>query len=139
MDGVNWVSRVNWKWVDWSMVKGNSMHWCGVNWCGVNWVVSRRGVGITVVLNISNISPIAINISRVVHNLDATIRQGHFVLSSHNIGIRVLVLVKAGTRVVVMDPVLKSIGFGGLGIAMNGFVDGHMVHWHWMHWNRVHW
>ena len=132
---VNWVdraSRVNRKWVDWCWVNWNCVHRGWMNWCGVSWLVGSGWMGDTIVLDISNITTIAIDISSVVHNLNAAIRQGHLVLSGYNTGVRSLMLVKAGARVVVMDTVLKSVGLGGLGIAMGGCVD-----WvHWMHYRE---
>ena len=130
MDRVNWVNRVDGTWVDWNWVNGDSMHWSWVNWRRVGWLVSWRWVGNTIVLDISNVAAIAINISRVVHNLDAAIRKGHLVLASYNVGVGSLLLVKAGTRVVIVDAVLERVGFGRLCIAsMDWLVNGHGGDW----------
>ena len=141
MDRVNWM---HWKGVDWCRVHWNSMNWDWVNWRRVNrgWLVSWGRMSHSIVLDISHVATIALDVGSVVHNLDAAVRKGHLVLASYNVGVGSLLLVKAGTRVVVVDAIFKSIGFGRLSVApMNWLVNGHGVDWQWVDGDNwcVHW
>ena len=144
---MNWVQWcwVNRNWMDRGWVNGNCVDGGGVDRFGMNggWLVSWWWMSNTIIFHISYVSTIATDISCIVDNLDAAIRKGHLVLASHDVGIRCLFLVEAGTRVVVMDAILESIGFGGLSIApMDWLVmNGHGVDWQWVdgdNW-RVDW
>ena len=141
MDRVNWA---HWQGVDWCRVHWNCVHWHWVNWHRVDrgWLVSWGRVSHSVILDISHIATVALDVGSVVHNLDAAVRKGHLVLASYNVGVGSLLLVKAGTRVVVVDTILKSVGFGWLGVApMDRLVNGHWVDWQWAdgdNWS-VHW
>merc|ERR550517_225160 len=90
---------MNWPWVDWG------------------WLVSWGRVSHTIVFDICDVATIALYVCSVVHNLDAAVRKGHLVLASYNVGVGSLLLVEAGARVVVMDAILKSIGFRRLSVA----------------------
>ena len=97
----------------------------------------------TIVFDICHVAAIALDVGSVVHNLDAAVRKGHLVLASYNVGVRSLLLVEAGARVVVVDTILESIGFRWLSIApMDWLVNGHGGDWQWvdgdnwgMHWD----
>ena len=113
----------------------NCVHWHRVNWHRVDrgWLVSWGRVSHSVILDISHIATVALDVGSVVHNLDAAVRKGHLVLASYNVRVRSLLLVKAGARVVVVDAILKSVGFGWLGVApMDWLVNGHGVDWQWV-------
>ena len=115
---MNWVQWdwVNRNWMVWGRVNGNCVDRFGMN---RGWLLRWGGMSNTVIFHISYIAAIASDISSVVDNLDAAIRKSHLVLASHNVGVRCLFLVEAGTRVVVMDTILKSIRLGWLCIAMH--------------------
>ena len=131
--------------MDWCRLHWNCVGLDRVNWHRVErvWLVRWRRVSHSVVLDISHVATVALNVGSVVHNLDAAIRKGHLVLASYNVGVRGLLLVKAGARVVVVDAILKSVGFWWLSIApMDWLVNGHGVDWQWvdgdnwsMHWD----
>merc|ERR1719312_1604845 len=80
-------------------------------------LVGRARVGNALVLDVSDVSAVAIGVSSVVDNLGAAIRKGNGVGASHGLGVGSLLLGKVGARVVVMDTVLESVGLGGLIIA----------------------
>ena len=141
MDWVNWA---HWKWVDWCRVHWNSVHWDWVHWHRVDRgrLVCWGRVSHSVILDIGHIAAVALDVSSVVHNLDAAVRKGHLVLAGHDVGVRRLLLVEAGARVVVVDAILEGVGFGRLGVApMDWLVNGHGVDWQWVdgdNWS-VHW
>ena len=136
-----WVNR-NWMHRDW--VNGNWVDRCWMDRFGMDggWLVGWWRMSNTIIFHISYVTTIAADISCIVHNLDAAVRKGHLVLASHNVGVRSLLLVKAGARVVVVDAILKSVGFRGLCVApMDRLVNGHRVDWQWVdgdNWG-VHW
>ena len=109
-------------------------YWNGVDWGRMGgWLVCWWGMGNSVIFHISHVAAIASDVSSVVDNLDAAVRKGHLVLPGHDVGVRRLFLVEAGTRIVVMDAILKSIGFGWLGVApMDWLVNGHWVDRQWV-------
>ena len=72
-----------------------------VDWC---WWVCH-----SLVFDISNVTTIASSISGVVNDLDAAIRQSHPVVSGHGCTIRSFILAKVGTRVLILNTILKSI------------------------------
>ena len=138
---MNWVQWcwVNRNWMDRDWVNGNWVDRFGMDG---GWLVGRWRMSNTIIFHISNVATITTNISCIVDNLNSAIRKGHLVLASHNVGVRGLFLVKAGARVVVVDAILKSVGFGWLGVApMDWLVNGHGVDWQWVdgdNWS-VHW
>ena len=144
MDWVQWC-WVNRYWIDRGWVNGNCVDRCRVDRFGMNggWLVSWRWTGNPIIFHISNVATVASNISCIVNNLDAAVRKGHLVLASYNVGVGSLLLVKAGTRVVVVDAILKSIGFWWLGVdPMNWLVmNWHRVDWQWVDGDNwcVHW
>merc|ERR1719370_1783136 len=100
-----------------------SMDGCWVNWgrlVGWSWVCD------TLIFDISNITTISHSISMVVHNLDAAVGQGHPVVSGHSCTIRGFVLAKVGTRILILNTILKSIGLGWLSISMGRGMDWSM-------------
>merc|ERR1719430_2452938 len=109
--------------VDWGM--GNSNGVGNGDWVGWGWMVSWTWVGHTLVLDISHISAVSSGISMVIHNLDAAIRKGHPVVSSHRCTIRSLVLAKVNTRVLILNAILKSIRLRWLSVSVSRGVDCH--------------
>ena len=136
MERVDWAQRVKGCSMDWDRVDWSPVDWQRVNWCWVEGsrvgcrLVSWAWVSHTFVFDVSHVAAIPSNISVVVNDLNAAIRQGHPVVASHQGSIRGLVLAKVDTRVLVQNTVLKGVGLWWLSIAMNGFVNGHMVHRH---------
>merc|ERR1719312_969287 len=130
MDWVHWNS-----WVDSNRMNWHRVHWNGVDGCRVNWgwLVGWGWVSHTVVLDIGHVTTIALYVSMVVNNLDAAVRQGHPVVARYQLGVRVLVLLKVGARVVVVDAVLEGIGLGWFCVAVDWLVH----HWDRMDWKRV--
>merc|ERR1712168_864633 len=98
---------------DWVSNNGMSDNW--VDWC---WWMCH-----SLVFDISNVTAIASSISVVVNDLDAAIRQSHPVVSSHGCTIGSLVLAKVGTRVLILNTVLKSVRLGWLSISMSWGMD----------------
>ena len=128
---MKWQSWVKWaSWVD------RGYYWDGVNWGRMGgWLVCWWGMGNSVIFHISHVAAIASDVSSVVDNLDAAVRKGHLVLASYNVGVGSLLLVKAGTRVVVVDAILKGIGLRWFGIGMDRLVN----HRYRMDWQGVDW
>ena len=125
MDG----SWVNWSSVDRNWVNGSWVNRSRVGHRFVGWA----GVSHSLVFDVSYISTITSNISMVVNNLNAAIRQGHSVVSSHQGTIRALILAKVDARVLINDTILKSIGLGWFGIAVGSrVVNGCRVNWSWV-------
>uniref|UniRef100_A0A0K2TF69 Uncharacterized protein n=1 Tax=Lepeophtheirus salmonis TaxID=72036 RepID=A0A0K2TF69_LEPSM len=81
-----------------------------------SWLVSRRFGLIfwiswnTLVFDISNKSSIVI--SSVSDSLDTTIGKSNLIGSSDSLGIRVFLSSELGSRVVISNAVLESIGLG---------------------------
>ena len=63
-----------------------------VGWCWVRYGLVLREGGDTVVLDVGDITPISVGVSRVSHDLSAPIGQGHTVVASHGLGVRGLSL-----------------------------------------------
>ena len=123
--------------VDWSPVDGchNWMDWYWVDWSRVDRcrLVGWARMSHSLVFDISHIATVTGNISMVVNNLNAAIRQGHSVVSSHQGTIRALILAKVDTRVLINDTILKSIGLGWFSITVGGrVVNGCRVNWSWV-------
>ena len=89
----NWVSN--------NGVSNNRVSNDRVDWC---WWVCH-----SLVFDISNVTAIASSISVVVNDLDAAIGQSHPVVSGHGCTIRSFILAKVGTRVLILNTILKSI------------------------------
>ena len=128
--------------VDWCGMDRNSMDGCrvGNDGCRVSndgsrvgdnggWVGDRSRVSYTLVFDISNITSVSGSIGMVVHNLDAAIGQGHPVVSGHGGTIRSLVLAKVGTRVLILNAILKGIWLWWLSVAVSGGMDWDGTHW----------
>ena len=99
-------------------------------WLG-GGMVGRLGLvfgelGDTLILDVGNISTVALNISMVVNNLGAAVGKGHSVGALNQVGVRVLLLVKVGTGVVIMHAILESVWLGWLCVAMDGLVHNRM-------------
>ena len=133
-----------------SVDDGSSMdNWVSHDWVSHNrvdwgWLVSWSRVGNTLVLDIGNVAAIAGGIGVVVHNLDAAVGKGHPVVSSHSSTIRSLVLAKVGTRVLILNTILKSIRLGWLSVAMDrswlvNNRQGVNRSWWWCIRSRMHW
>merc|ERR1712042_395180 len=84
----------------------------------------------SLVLDISNKSTITIRISSVGHNLGAAIRKGNSVTSGGRLGVRGLMLVEVGSRVVISDTIFKSVWLWGLIIVSWSW----LVSWGWVVW-----
>ena len=102
--GVNW-SPVDWCWVDWSSVDG-CHYWMNRCWVDRSRVdrcrlVSWARMSHSLVFDISHIATVTGNISMVVNNLNAAIRQGNPIVSCHKSTIRSLILAKVHTRVLI--------------------------------------
>ena len=124
MDG----SRVDWSSVNW--VNGSRMDRSRVDRCRL---VSWAWMSHSLIFDISYITPITGNISMVVNNLNAAIRQGHSVVSSHQGTIRALILAKVDARVLINDTILKSIGLRWFSITVGSrVVNGCWVNWSWV-------
>ena len=63
----------------------------------------------SLVFDIGNVTAVASSISVIVNDLDAAVGQSHPVVSGHRGTIRSLVLAKVGTRVLILNTILKSI------------------------------
>ena len=121
------------KWQSWV---DRGYYWDGVNWGRMGgWLVCWWGMGNSVIFHISHVAAIASDVSCVVDNLDAAIRQCHPVVARYQLGVRVLVLLKVGARVVVVDAVLEGIGLGWFCVAVDWLVH----HWDRMDWQGVDW
>ena len=92
MDWVHWNSWVDRNSLDGNGVDGNRMDGCWMNLYG-DW----GWVGHSVIFHISHISPVALDISVIVNNLDPAIGQGHPVIARHQFGVRILVLLEIST------------------------------------------
>ena len=123
--------------VDWSPVDGCN-YWMNRCWVDRSRVyrcrlVSWARMSHSLVFDISYIATVTGNISMVVNNLNAAIRQGHSVVSSHQGTIRALILAKVDTRILINDTILKSIGLGWFGITVGGrVVNWCRVNWSWV-------
>ena len=123
--------------VDWSPVDG-CHYWMNRCWVDRSRVDRCRLVGWarmshSLVFDISHIATVTGNISMVVNNLNAAIRQGHSVVSSHQGTIRALILAKVDARVLINDTILKSIGLGWFSITVGSrVVNGCRVNWSWV-------
>ena len=107
-------------WVSNNGVSNNRVSNDRVDWC---WWVCH-----SLVFDISNVTAVASSISGVVNDLDAAIRQSHPVVSGHGCTIRSFILAKVGTRVLILNTILKSIRLGWLSRDMNwGMDDGSSV------------
>jgi len=118
-------SRVDWSSVNW--VNGSRMDRSRVDRCRL---VSWAWMSHSLIFDISYITPITGNISMVVNNLNAAIRQGNPIVSCHKSTIRSLILAKVHTRVLINDTILKCVWLGWLRITMGSWV---------VNWCRVNW
>merc|ERR550534_3401416 len=117
---------MNGGWVDWSCMNGGWVDWSRMG-C---WLVSWTRVSNSLIFHISHIAAIASNISVVVNNLSATIRQGHPVVADDASTVRSLGLAKVGARVLIENTVLESIWLGWFGITST--MNWCMMNWDWV-------
>ena len=140
------MKRVNGSPVDRSRVDRSPVDGCHY-WMNRCWVdrsrvdrcrlVSWARMSHSLVFDISHIATVTGNISMVVNNLNAAIRQGHPVVSSHQGTIRALILAKVDTRVLINDTILKCIGLGWFSITVGSrVVNWCRVNWGWAVWCR---
>jgi len=95
--------------------------WVGLDW---GWVI----MGLSFVLDISNIARVGIS-SAVGDNLGATIRKSNTVFTSSGIAIPVLILLEAGTRVVISDSIAVLVDSWLI-------IGWLLVSWSWVVWGR---
>ena len=114
------------------------MDWSGMDWSRVDrsrvrsWGILRHAL----IFDISNISSITSSVSMIVNYLSASVRESNSVGSNDRCGIRVLLLTKAGTRVLIMNAVLKgvwlswfSVGWGGVAVGRSRVNRNWVHHW----------